>query len=112
MGRSETVTMTMNKELFPEYTIYDHISIGGWDFDVSMTVRKKFGLASAIQGARVIFLELRQSGEVVACFDDGKWVIKLADENDEATLALAYFLEKHNKKRPKKEERNMWVHEY
>lgn len=110
MGRSET--LRTKKDLYPSYKAYDQLILDGWEFEISMVIQKKYGIASALQGGRITSFELMQSGETVGAYEDGKWIIPMDTDNDEALIALAYFLEKHNKKRPDAEERNMWIHEH
>lgn len=105
MGRSAQPLVTMHKDLWPEYTVIDHLDIYGWEFEVEMTKVKKMGLASALQGGRITRFQMSQSGELVCLFEDGKWIIRLNEENDVACIAMNYFLTKHNRRRSKKEEK-------
>lgn len=99
----------LNKEYFPKYTVYDKLNICGWEFEVWLTKARKFGLASALQGGRVIRFEMIQSGQLVCLYEDGKWKIELDDENDLAKIVRSLFLSKHNRKRPEKEEKEYGI---
>lgn len=105
MGRSNECLVTRNKVWFPEYTVYDHLVICGYEFTVNMTKNQKLGLASALQGGRITRFEMHECGELVCLYEDGEWVIKLDEENDMACIAMSYFLAKHNRRRSKKEEK-------
>ena len=97
------------EERFPIYSVYDKIIINGWTFDAELWLHHKFGLASALQGGRVVYFHLRQGGETVGLYEDSKWVIKIPQENDEACIAMTYFLTKHNRQRNKKEEKEKFA---
>lgn len=91
-------TITKKKEYYPQYTVCDHLDICGWQFEVVMRKTKKFGCASALHGGCIIEFEMKQSGEVVCLYEDGKWVIELDENNDLAEIVRSYFLSKHNRK--------------
>ena len=109
MGRSAQPLVRTEKDRWPDYRVYDHLDLYGWEFDADMMISKKMGSASALQGGRVTSFTMRQSGEVVCIFDEGSWVLRLDEENEIAKIAMGYFLTKYNKRRSKREEKELKI---
>lgn len=101
--------VVFNHCYFPQYEVRDNLNLYGWEFTAEMKVSQKPGLASALQGGRVIGFTMHQSGDLVALYSDGKWYQKIDDDNDLAQIAMLYFLDRYNRKRTKEEEKKRGI---
>lgn len=102
----------MRKEAPILTNISDWVDINGRSFNCCLTLSPKFGVASAMNGGRILEFLLTEDGSILGYWKDCEWQDKIPDMDAEAYVASLYFIHKYNRKVNETVERSSRKHEH
>lgn len=81
------------------YTVFDKMTVNGRIFELEVGLSGKFGDASAMNGGRILYFLMSEEGVAVCSWEEKHWTIEAPAMDEEANVAIAYFIAKYNRRR-------------